>query len=197
MAEVKQVRHQTETDLVFNRAKDFWSRQGRTVLIACGAVIVLGGGWLAYKYLVKAPKEQKAAEAIWKAEDYFGQDSAKLALSGDRQYAGFEKVASQYSGTKAGNLADFYAGALALKAGDNAKAVKYLSDFSTDAKQVQARAYKLLADAYANLGKNSDALNNYKKAAHEFKKDEQSAGEYLYFAANFADRVANDKKEAI
>jgi hypothetical protein len=197
MAEVKQVRHQSETDLVLDRAKDFWSRYGRPIIIGCVAIIVIGGGWLAYKYLVKAPKEQKASEAIWKAEDYFSQDSVKLAMSGDRQFAGFEKVASQYSGTKAGNLANFYAGALALKSGDNNKAVKYLGDFSTDAKQIQARAYKLLGDAYANLGKNADALKNYKKAAHEFEKDEQSSAEYLFFAAYFADRVVNDKKEAI
>jgi len=197
MAETKQVRHHSDSDLVIDRARDFWSRYGRTLLIACGAIIVIGGGWLAYKYLVKAPKEQKASEAIWKAEDYFAQDSATLALKGDRQYAGFEKIASEYSGTKAGNLANFYAGALALKTGDNNKAVKYLSDFSTDAKQIQARAYKLLGDAYANLGKNSDALSNYKKAAHEFEKDEQASAEYLFFAAYFADRVLNDKKEAI
>ncbi len=197
MAEVKQAQPLSEADLVKVRAKDFWSKYGRPLTIACVAIIVLVGGWFAYKYMVKAPKEQKADEAIWKAEDYFANDSVKQALSGDRQFAGFEKIASQYSGTKAGNLANFYAGALALKSGDNNKAVKYLSDFSTDAKQVQARAYKMLGDAYANLGKNSDALNNYKKSAHEFEDDEQSAAEYLFFAAYFADRVMNDKKEAV
>ena len=84
----------------------------------------------------------------------------------------------------------------ALKLGDYNKAMKYLKDFSTDAHQVQARAYKLLGDAYANLGKNADALDNYKKAAHEFKSDRQGSAEYLYFAAYFADRVMNDKKQA-
>ena len=121
----------------------------------------------------------------------------KLALSGDRQFPGAEKVATQYSGTKTGNLASLYAGISALKTGDNAKAVKFLKDFSTDAKQVQARAFKILGDAYANLGKNSDALSAYKKAAHEFPADKQSSAEQLFFAAYFADRVANDKKEAI
>lgn len=197
MAEVKQVRHKTESDHVVDKAKDFWTRNGRTLLIACGAVIVLGGGWLAYKYLIKAPKEQKAAEASWKAEDYFVLDSAKKVLEGDGQYPGAEKIASQYSGTKAGNLANFYAGSMALKTGDYAKAIKYLKEFSSDAKQIQARAYKLLGDAYANTGKNSDALDNYKKAAHTFEKDVDNSSKYLFFAAYFADRVMNDKKEAI
>lgn len=197
MAEVKHARHTTDSDLVVDRARDFWTKYGRVVLIACGAVILLGGGWLAYKYFIKEPKELKAAEASWKAEDYFAQDSIRQALNGDGQAAGFEKIASQYSGTKLGNLADYYAGSLALKAGDFNKAIKHLKDFSTDSKPVQARAYKLLGDAYASAGKNAEALSSYKKAAHEFEKDQQSSAEYLFFAAYFADRVMNDKKQAV
>ncbi len=197
MAEVKQVRHQTESDLVVERAKDFWAKNGRIVMIACAAIIILGGGYLGYKYLIREPKEQKASDAMFKAEEYFSKDSLKQALNGDGQYPGFEKIISQYSGTDAANLAKYYAGSVLLKTGDNARAAKYLSDFSTDSKQIQARAYKLLGDADANLGKNSDALNNYKKAAHEFKEDDVNSSEYLFMAAYFADRVLNDKKQAI
>lgn len=197
MAEVKHVRQQTESDLVIERAKDFWSKYGRMIMIVCGAVIVLGGGYLAYKYLIKGPKEQKATDAMFRAEEYFAKDSVKLALNGDGQYPGFEKIISQYSGTEAANLAKYYAGAAYLKTGNDAKAAKYLSDFSTDAKQIQARAYKLLGDAYAGLGKNADALSSYKKAGHEFKEDDVNSSEYLFMAAYFADRIMNDKKEAI
>lgn len=197
MAEVKHARRNAGTDQeVVDRAKDFWTRYGRVIMIAAGAVILLGGGWLAYKYLIKAPKEQKAAEALWKAETYFMEDSIQKALKGDGQFAGAEKVASQYDGTAAGNLADFYAGAMALKAGEFQKAVTHLKDFSTESKPVQARAYKLLGDAYAGVNKNADALSSYKKAAEEFEKDRQNSSEYLFFAAYFADRVMNDKKQA-
>ncbi|HEX2608430.1 MAG TPA: tetratricopeptide repeat protein [Flavisolibacter sp.] len=197
MAEVKQVRHHTESEEVIDRARDFWTRNGRTILIVCGAVILLGGGYLAYKYLVKEPQEQKASEAIFKAMDYFQRDSLKQALNGDGQYPGFEKVISQYGSTKPGNLAKYCAGTIYLKMGDLNKAVKYLSDFHTDSKPVQSRAYKLLADAYADQGKTSDALSNYKKAAKEFEDDEANASEYLFLAANYADQVVNNKKEAI
>jgi len=197
MAEVKHARPKGETDHVVERAKDFWTKYGRIVLIACGAVILLGGGWLAYKYFIKAPKELKGAEASWKAEDYFASDSLAKALNGDGQAAGFDKVASQYSGTDAGNLAHYYAGATALKTGDFNKAIKHLKEFSTTSKPVQARAYKLLADAYASAGKNADALDYYKKAAHEFEKDPISSAEYLFYAAYFADRVLNDKKQSV
>lgn len=198
MAEVKhQARRKIESDNVVDRAKDFWTSNSRIILIVCGSIILLGGGWLGYKYLIKEPKEQKAAEAIWKAEDYFGQDSLQKALKGDGQFPGFERVISQYGGTEAGNLAKFYAGSIALKTGDNNKAIQYLEDFSTDAEQIQARAYKLLGDAYANTNKNADALENYKKAAEEFEEDRQASSEYLFIAAYFADKVMNDKNEAI
>jgi hypothetical protein len=197
MAEVKQPRHSAEGEVVIERAKDFWTRYNRPVLIAAAAIILVGGGWLGYKYLLKEPKEKKAAEAIFKAEEYYRMDSLNKALKGDGQYPGFEKLISQYGGTEAGNMAKFYAGTIYLKTGDLAKAAKYLKDFDTDAPQVKARAYKLLADAYADQGKNSDALSYYKKAAHEFEEDAQASSEYLFLAAYFADRVVNDKKEAI
>jgi predicted negative regulator of RcsB-dependent stress response len=197
MAEVKhQVRHKSQNEDVIERAKDFWAKYGKITTIIAAAIIILGGGYLAYKYMIVEPKEQKAAEAIWRAENYFGQDSLDKALKGDGQSAGFERIASQYKGTKAGELANFYIGVIALKQADNNKAIKYLKSFGTDAHQIQARAYKLLGDAYANIGKNSDALTNYKKAAHEFEKDKGNSAEYLLMAGYFADRVLNDKKQA-
>lgn len=197
MAEVKhQVRHSSESEQVIERAKDFWTKYGKVTTIIAVVIIVLGGGYLAYKYLVREPKEQKASEAMWRAQQYFAQDSLDKALKGDGQAAGFEKIASQYSGTDAGELANFYAGAISLKLGDNNKAIKYLKAFNTDAHQIQARAYKLLGDAYANAGKNSDALDSYKKAAREFETDKANSSEYLIMAAYFADRMMNDKKQA-
>lgn len=200
MAETKTVNRPVEQQPdveAVDRAKDFWGRNGRTITIAALVIILLGGGYLAYKKLVKEPNELKAAEAIFKAEEYYRLDSFNLALNGDGINPGFVKLADKYSGTKAGNLAKFYAGASFLQIGQPAKAVDFLDDFETDAKQVQARAYKLLGDAYAEQGKNNDALSSYKKAAHHFEKDEANASDYLFMAAYFAARVANNQKEAI
>jgi len=197
MAETKQVVERNHDQVVVDRAKDFWGRYGKIVMIASTAVILLCGGYLAYKYLVKGPNEEKAVEAMFKAEEYYRLDSLKPALNGDGLNAGFLKIINNYGGTKAGNLARFYAGDIYLKTGDFNNAVKYLKDFSTDAKQIQARAYKLLGDAYAEQGKNSDALANYKKAANHFEEDDANSSEYLFMAAYFADRVMKDREEAI
>jgi TolA-binding protein len=197
MAETKQVAEHDRDHVVVDRAKDFWGRYSKVILIASSAIILLCGGYLAYKYLVKAPKEEKAIEAMFKAEEYYRVDSLNMALNGDGINAGFLRIIKNYDGTRAANLAKFYAGDIYLKQGNYSNAVKYLKDFSTDAKQVQARGYKLLGDAYAEQGKNSDALSNYKKAAHHFGKDEENSSEYLFIAAYFADRVMKNQKEAI
>ena len=197
MAETKTVERHAEQPEVVERAKDVWSQYSKPITIALTALIIVVGGYLAYKYLFQKPKEEKAAEAVFKAQQYYGVDSFRLALNGDGLNPGFLKIISSYSGTKASNLAHFYAGASYLQLGDPANAVRQLKDFSTDSKPIKARAYKLLADAYAETGKNSDALDNYKKAAHAFEDDDQNASEYLFMAAYFAARVMNNKQEAI
>jgi predicted negative regulator of RcsB-dependent stress response len=198
MAEVKQpARHTAESEVIVERARDFWEKNGKVTLIVLGVVILLVGGIFVYKNFVEAPKEKKAMESMFRAEEYFRADSLNLAINGDAMNPGFEKIIKQYGGTNAGNLAKFYAGSAYLKLGNFGKAVSYLSDFHTDAKQIQARAYKLLGDAYAENGKPKDALDSYKKAAHEFEVDEVASSEALFMAAYLADRVLNNKSEAI
>lgn len=184
-------------EVVIAKAKDFWTRNNKAILIVCGIVILLGGGWLVYKNFFLAPKEAKAAEAMFKAEEYYRMDSVNLALNGDGQHPGFLRVISNYGGTDAGNMANFYAGSCYLKLGDNQNAIKYLKKFDTRAKQIQARAYKLLGDAYADAGNNSEALSYYKKAGRHFEEDQSQSAEALFLAAYLADRVIKNQKEAI
>ena len=184
-------------EAVIAKAKDFWSQYSKILIIVAVAVIVVAGGYLGYKYFYKEPQEVKAADYIFKAEEYYRLDSAKLALNGDGLNPGFLKVISRYGSTEKGNLARFYAGDCYLKLGDYANAIKYLKEFSTGSKLVQARAYKLLADAYADQNKNNEAFDYYKKAADYFEEDNVNTPEYLFMAAYFADKVLKNSSEAI
>jgi tetratricopeptide (TPR) repeat protein len=196
MADKKNVQESQHDEVVIAKAKDFWSQYSKPIMIASTVVILGIGGFYAYKKFFKAPKEEKATEAIFKAEEYYRMDSVNLALNGDGQYDGFLKVISKYGGTKAANLAHFYAGNCYIKLNDNENAIKQLKKFSSDSKAVQARAYKLIGDAYADQGKNADALSYYKKASRHYETDVTNSAEYLLYAAYLADRVMKDKKEA-
>jgi tetratricopeptide (TPR) repeat protein len=205
MAVKKHDVHDDPNQLVVERAKDFWTRYNRPVMIIAVIIILVAGGWLGYKKFYREPNEQKAADAMFKAESYHrnallsqAPDSLiRLALNGDGANPGFLKVMSKFKGTDAANLSRLYAGECYLILNDNANAVKYLKDFKTSSKFFQARAYKLLADAYADQGKNKDALEYYKKAADHFKEDMENASESLFLAAYLAQTKLNNTKEAI
>jgi len=198
MADSKTVQQKKEVNApVVERTRDFWNQYNKPIMIAAAIIILAAAGYLAYKNFYQKPNEQKASDSIAKAEEYYRMDSLKLALNGDGINPGFLKIIDRYGNTKAGNLAKFYAGAVSLQTGNAANAVKYLKDFDTDAKQIQARAYKLLGDAYSEQGKNNEALDNYKKAAHHFEEDKAASSEYLFMAAYFAARVLKNNKEAI
>lgn len=195
MSDKKQGEERSE--VIVARAQDFWTRNSK-VILGVGVVLLLAvGGFFIYKNYFQKPKEEKASDAIFKAEEYYRMDSLKLALNGDGRNLGFIKVMDKFSGTEAANNAAYYAGVCYLKLDDNANAVKYLKKFSTDARQVQQRAYKLLGDAYGDMGNPKEALSYYKKAAHHFETDKTSSAEALFLAAYLADRVLKDQKEAI
>lgn len=205
MAVKKQELREDPNLLVVEKAKDFWARYNRPVLIIGVIIILVAGGWFGYKKFYKEPNEQKAADAMFKAESYHRNallaqkpDSMiRLALNGDGANPGFIRIISKYKGTNAGNLARLYAGECYLILNDNANAVKYLKDFSTSSDFFQARAYKLLADAYADQGKDKDALDYYKKAARHFTEDTENSSEALFLAAYLAQTKLNNTKEAI
>ena len=70
----------------------FIMKNGRSLLIALIVIIVVVGGFFGYKYLIMAPRGEKAAAAMFSAEQQFAKDSFRLALEGDGNFAGFLEV---------------------------------------------------------------------------------------------------------
>jgi tetratricopeptide (TPR) repeat protein len=182
--------------VIIAKAKDLWARYSKALTIASLVVILVGGGYYAYSNFVVKPKEAKASEVMFKAEEYYRMDSVSKALNGDGLYWGFLKVIDKYGGTKTGNMANYYAGSCYIKLNDNEKALKYLKAFSTDSKALKSRAYKLMADAYADLNRGKEALEYYQKAGRAFKDDENFSAECLFMGAYLAQKSLNDTKTA-
>ena len=180
MSEIKHPAHLEDEKNPIAELQNVWDRYGKVASYVLLAIVVIVAGYFAYHNLVSEPNEKKATEAMFRAEQYYRLDSARLALNGDNINAGFLKVIARYGGTRAANLASFYAGSCYLKMGDYNNAVKYLKDFSTSVKQLQGRAYGLLADAYSELNKKEEAAEEYKKAGTYFEKDELFSPEYLF-----------------
>ena len=183
-----------ENEDIIAKAQDFWTRYQKQITVVLAVVVLAVGGWYGYKNFIVKPKVEKSVDVIYKAEEYYRMDSLQKALNGDGIHWGFVKVIKEYAGTPSGNLARFYAGDCYLRTGDFNNAIKQLKEFSTSDKQVQARAYKLLGDAYSELGKNDEAIASYKKAANHFTADVNNSAEYLFIAGSLAEKSGKNNE---
>lgn len=180
-----------------DKALGFWQAYGKKLSIGLTVVIVAIGGYWAYGNFVQQPKEQKANEDIFAAENLFRKDSFALALNGTAGTPGFLKIIDKHSGTQAANVAHLYAGESYLQLGEFQKAIDQLNAFSANgAKQIEAKVEGLLGDAYAELKKNDEAIEHYKKAGTIFPDDQAISSEYLFRGALLSE-IAGNNDQAI
>jgi len=177
------------------KAELFIEEHQKNIAIVIGAIVVIVGAFLGYKNLYAAPREKQAQAQIFGAQQYFEKDSFKLALKGDGNNPGFLTVIDEYSGTKAGNLAYYYAGICYLKTGDFNKAIENLENFSADDEFVAPIALGATGDCYLELGKTDKAIDYYIKAS---KKSENDMTTPLYLMkAGLASEIKGDFKGAL
>jgi tetratricopeptide (TPR) repeat protein len=172
-----------------NSSANFVNKNQKQITAFLVVLVLALGGYFGYMELYQKPREIKAADAMFTAENYFLQDSSKLVLNGDATNKGVLYIIKNFSGTKAANLAKYYAGVSYFRIGDFNKSIQYLKDFSTDATQIQAIAYGTLGDAYSEIKKNTEALEYYKKAAAHTPEDEIISAEYLFRAAQLQETL--------
>lgn len=151
---------------VKDSASDWVDANQKTIFGALVGLILIVGGFLAYKQFVKAPKEKEAMNIMQQAQLQFEKDSFALALSNPGNGAqGFLDIIDQYSGTAAGNLANYYAGVSYLRLGKYDAAIDHLKSFSADGSVLPATKFGVIGDAYAEKNDLDNALSYYQKAA--------------------------------
>jgi TolA-binding protein len=152
-----------------------------------GVLLAIVLGYFGYQYYITT--QDTAGQAKLFGPVYlFEADSNKVAA---KELA---KVADDFGGNT-GNLANFYAGVANLKEGKYDLAIEQLKSFSSSDLLVQARAYSLIGDAYAEKKAYGDAADYYKKAA-EYKANKFFTPTYLMKLAA-AYEANNEPKEAL
>jgi predicted negative regulator of RcsB-dependent stress response len=152
---------------VVSKSEAFFQKNGKAALIAVAAIVLIIAGYFSYRSFISSPREEKASTAIARGQEYFNSEQFDIALNGDSAgYVGFVKIATDYSSTKAGNLAKLYAGLSYAQLGKWQDAVKYLEDYSP-AKDaiVSPAAIQALGNAYAHVGQVDKAISKLKDAA--------------------------------
>lgn len=204
----KALEEQSTTAGVFNTLDEGASKTERWVaanqknIFIILAVMVIGAlGYMGYQQYISGPKEKEASVALFQAEKHFqaaqnatAKDSLyNIALNGTQSSKGFLGVIEDFGGTKAGNIARYYAGMTYLQTKNYQEAVNHLEKFKAKESLTGALAKGNLGDAYAELNNKEEALKQYKAAA-DYKANELTTPMYLFKAATVSLQLSKNQE---
>jgi tetratricopeptide (TPR) repeat protein len=169
----------SKLDETASRTEDWVAKNQKIIIGVVGAITLVTVGYFAYQKFVASPKEEDAASEMFVAQSNFekatngvASDSLyKLSLNGSEGKFGFVKIADEYSGTDAGNLANYYAGIAYLNTGKYDEAIAYLGKFTSKDIILGALAKGAIGDAYSQKNQQKEALDFYLKAVEASKND--------------------------
>ena len=150
-----------------NKSEAFLTKYKKQIIACLVALVAIIIGIIAWHNYSKS-RNEKASTALAHSQELFMMQDFDKALKGDSLGTpGFIQIASDYSGTDAGNLANLYAGLCYAKQDKWNEALKYLEAFSPKNDMlVSPLTVVALGDAYANLKQYDKAVESYKKAAN-------------------------------
>ena len=196
MAEQKNQNEHLNVEDALTQSEAFLVKYKNAIIGGVVAVIIIVAGFIMYKNLYVEPREEKAQAALFKGQEYFEQDAYEQALNGDSiGYVGFLKVADEYSGTKAANLAKAYAGICYAQLGKYDEAVKMLDGFNGGDQMVAPAILGATGNCYAQLGQLDKAASTLLSAADKADNNSLSpiflmqAGEILVKQGKYDDAV--------
>ena len=185
-----------------NKAEEFVEKNQKYIFIIIGVVALFVLGYLGYNQFVKKPAGETAMNEMYQAQKFFNEavngtvskDSLyNLALNGGNGKLGLLDITKEYSGTPAGNLANYYAGMSYLNTKKYQEAVNYLQEFNSEDQILAPMAKGAIGDAFAQLNQKEDALNYYKQA-FKARNNNFSTPTYLYKAGIVALDLGKSKE---
>lgn len=192
-------------DETASKTEDFVAKNQKYILGFLGAIALVTVGYLLYQKFIAEPNQEEAANDLFVAQQNFQKavDDAgtksdslyNLVLKGSDGKQGVIEIAEQYSGTDAGNLANYYAGVAYLNTGKYAEAITSLEKFKSESTVLNALALGAIGDAFAQKNQPKEALEYYVKAA-DANKDEFTTPRFLLKAGKTAYALGN-KADAV
>jgi len=189
-----------------SKTEEWVARNQKGIFIFIGVIAVAALGYLGYNNFVAEPKENEAADVMFVAQKHFQEASDatdvkvsdslySLSLKVSEGKPGFIQIADDYSGTDAGNLANYYAGIALLNTKKYKEAIEYLEKFKSDDMILAAVAKGAIGDAFSQLNQPKEALEYYEKAA-KLNANEVTSPRFLLKAGQTA-LVLKQKEDAL
>ncbi len=153
-----------------SKSEQFIEKNQKAIIGVVIAILVVVLAIFGISKFVLQPRQQKANEAIFAAEQYFAQGDYKAALNGDsastdKYSIGLLKVIDKYGSTKAGKRAKYEAGICYLRLGQYQEALKYLDKYNGKDQLTPVLNEMMKGDAEVELGNTAAAIKHYEKAA--------------------------------
>ena len=179
-------------DETANKSEEWIEKNSKPLLYGLIGIIALIVIYLGYTKFVVEPNETEASNELSYPRSLFDEALTAAGQKADSLYTlglnggvdgkyGFVDIASSFSGTKAGNLANYYAGISYLKMNKYEEAIDYLSQFESEDELLGPTALGAIGDAFADINQLGDALDYYEQAAN--KKENELTGPLFLFKA--------------
>jgi tetratricopeptide (TPR) repeat protein len=189
-------------DETASKSEQWIEKNSKPLLYVLIGLVIVFLGYLGYNKYFQEPKELEAADELAFPRKYFDEAALSgsasdsllnLGLEGADGKYGFVDIAESYSGTNAGNLANYYAGVSYLQLKQYDKAIEFLSKFKSDDEMLGPISLGAIGDAFSDINQPKDALEYYEKAANK-KDNEFTTPLYLFKAGQTAMNLKEFKK---
>ncbi|NRD20521.1 tetratricopeptide repeat protein [Winogradskyella eckloniae] len=206
--QVEIVEEESTTAEVFNsldegasKAEEWAVKNQKYIIGIVAAIALIVLGYMAYNNFVAEPKQKEAMNEMYTAKKYFNDavngvssDSLyRMALDGGEGKYGMLDIISNYSGTPAANLANYYAGMAYLNLKDYQNAITHLDNFSGNDKMLNPIAKGGIGDAFVQLNQSDKALEYYENA-FKANVNDFTTPLYLLKAAKVAIELGDNSK---
>ena len=168
MSKKKATQQVNEFDETLVASKTFFEKHKKTILYGGGCVLAIIIAALLFHQFYITPRNNRANESIFYAEQLFNEGNYEKALNGDGENLGFLGVIDQYGSTKAGNIACLYAAKCYAATDKFQEAIDMLDKFDDCGDEmISPAAIAFKGNCYAELGQNDKAAELLLKAAKE------------------------------
>lgn len=182
-------------DQAANKSEQWIENNSKPLFIGLVSIAALILVYLGYTKFIAEPAELNASNELAYPRSFFDQAQLSAGATADSLYVlgleggdgnyGFIDIAKSFGNTKAGNLANYYAGVSYLKMKKYTEAIAYLEQFTSEDELLGPTALGAIGDAFADINQPEEALEYYEKAGDK-KANEFTAPMFLFKAGQTA-----------